>query len=246
MHKRYTLVTWSLPGFHVNVLLPAQRWLLLTPTCSASPCGCLSATWAHSSWYLVPVVCMKIVLSYWNSSKQGNGTGCLSWSVHSPALTGLSVPVGQHGVVVPINGSCARTASSDGLSWPPPTLGDRNLVMVLHRSTCNSPSFFQVSPFFLYYFGFTHHSLGFSLANWQYCFCFSIWALLCCWCLCSPSLTWYHASFFLSPKRWCSKSLLLQCFLKLKLGGVTYSSVTKCMSLANCPEWQCFSMLKAH
>lgn len=148
MHKRYTLVTWSLPGFHVNVLLPAQRWLLLTPTCSASPCGCWSATWAHSSWYLVPVVCMKIVLSYWNSSKQGNGTGCLSWSVHSPALTGLSVPVGQHGVVVPINGSCARTASSDGLSWPPPTLGDRNLVMVLHRSTCNSPSFFQVSPFF--------------------------------------------------------------------------------------------------
>lgn len=122
MHKRYTLVTWSLPGFHVNVLLPAQRWLLLTPTCSASPCGCLSATWAHSSWYLVPVVCMKIVLSYWNSSKQGNGTGCLSWSVHSPALTGLSVPVGQHGVVVPINGSCARTASSDGLSWPPPPL----------------------------------------------------------------------------------------------------------------------------
>lgn len=178
MHKRYTLVTWSLPGFHVNVLLPAQRWLLLTPTCSASPCGCWSATWAHSSWYLVPVVCMEIVLSYWNSSKQGNGTGCLSWSVHSPALTGLSVPVGQHGVVVPINGSCARTASSDGLSWPPPTLGDRNLVMVLHRSTCNSPSFFQVSPFFLYYFGFTHHSLGFSLANWQYCFCFSIWALL--------------------------------------------------------------------
>lgn len=122
MHKRYTLVTWSLPGFHVNVLLPAQRWLLLTPTCSASPCGCWSATWAHSSWYLVPVVCMKIVLSYWNSSKQGNGTGCLSWSVHSPALTGLSVPVGQHGVVVPINGSCARTASSDGLSWPPPPL----------------------------------------------------------------------------------------------------------------------------
>lgn len=122
MYKRYTLVTWSLPGFHVNVLLPAQRWLLLTPTCSASPCGCLSATWAHSSWYLVPVVCMKIVLSYWNSSKQGNGTGCLSWSVHSPALTGLSVPVGQHGVVVPINGSCARTASSDGLSWPPPPL----------------------------------------------------------------------------------------------------------------------------
>lgn len=122
MHKRYTLVTWSLPGFHVNVLLPAQRWLLLTPTCSASPCGCLSATWAHSSWYLVPVVCMEIVLSYWNSSKQGNGTGCLSWSVHSPALTGLSVPVGQHGVVVPINGSCARTASSDGLSWPPPPL----------------------------------------------------------------------------------------------------------------------------
>lgn len=122
MHKRYTLVTWSLPGFHVNVLLPAQRWLLLTPTCSASPCGCLSATWAHSSWYLVPVVCMKIVLSYWNSSKQGDGTGCLSWSVHSPALTGLSVPVGQHGVVVPINGSCARTASSDGLSWPPPPL----------------------------------------------------------------------------------------------------------------------------
>lgn len=122
MHKRYTLVTWSLPGFHVNVLLPAQRWLLLTPTCSASPCGCWSATWAHSSWYLVPVVCMEIVLSYWNSSKQGNGTGCLSWSVHSPALTGLSVPVGQHGVVVPINGSCARTASSDGLSWPPPPL----------------------------------------------------------------------------------------------------------------------------
>lgn len=122
MHKRYTLVTWSLPGFHVNVLLPAQRWLLLTPTCSASPCGCLSATWAHSSWYLVPVVCMEIVLSYWNSSKQGNGTGCLSCSVHSPALTGLSVPVGQHGVVVPINGSCARTASSDGLSWPPPPL----------------------------------------------------------------------------------------------------------------------------
>lgn len=122
MHKRYTLVTWSLPGFHVNVLLPAQRWLLLTPTCSASPCGCWSATWAHSSWYLVPVVCMKIVLSYWNSSKQGNGTGCLSCSVHSPALTGLSVPVGQHGVVVPINGSCARTASSDGLSWPPPPL----------------------------------------------------------------------------------------------------------------------------
>lgn len=122
MHKRYTLVTWSLPGFHVNVLLPAQRWLLLTPTCSASPCGCWSATWAHSSWYLVPVVCMKIVLSYWNSSKQGDGTGCLSWSVHSPALTGLSVPVGQHGVVVPINGSCARTASSDGLSWPPPPL----------------------------------------------------------------------------------------------------------------------------
>lgn len=122
MHKRYTLVTWSLPGFHVNVLLPAQRWLLLTPTCSASPCGCLSATWAHSSWYLVPVVCMEIVLSYWNSSKQGDGTGCLSWSVHSPALTGLSVPVGQHGVVVPINGSCARTASSDGLSWPPPPL----------------------------------------------------------------------------------------------------------------------------
>lgn len=122
MHKRYTLVTWSLPGFHVNVLLPAQRWLLLTPTCSASLCGCWSATWAHSSWYLVPVVCMKIVLSYWNSSKQGNGTGCLSWSVHSPALTGLSVPVGQHGVVVPINGSCARTASSDGLSWPPPPL----------------------------------------------------------------------------------------------------------------------------
>lgn len=122
MYKRYTLVTWSLPGFHVNVLLPAQRWLLLTPTCSASPCGCWSATWAHSSWYLVPVVCMKIVLSYWNSSKQGDGTGCLSWSVHSPALTGLSVPVGQHGVVVPINGSCARTASSDGLSWPPPPL----------------------------------------------------------------------------------------------------------------------------
>lgn len=122
MHKRYTLVTWSLPGFHVNVLLPAQRWLLLTPTCSASLCGCWSATWAHSSWYLVPVVCMKIVLSYWNSSKQGNGTGCLSCSVHSPALTGLSVPVGQHGVVVPINGSCARTASSDGLSWPPPPL----------------------------------------------------------------------------------------------------------------------------
>lgn len=122
MHKRYTLVTWSLPGFHVNVLLPAQRWLLLTPTCSASPCGCWSATWAHSSWYLVPVVCMEIVLSYWNSSKQGNGTGCLSCSVHSPALTGLSVPVGQHGVVVPINGSCARTASSDGLSWPPPPL----------------------------------------------------------------------------------------------------------------------------
>lgn len=122
MHKRYTLVTWSLPGFHVNVLLPAQRWLLLTPTCSASPCGCLSATWAHSSWYLVPVVCMEIVLSYWNSSKQGNGTGCLSCSVHSPALTGLSVPVGQHGVVVPINGSCVRTASSDGLSWPPPPL----------------------------------------------------------------------------------------------------------------------------
>lgn len=122
MYKRYTLVTWSLPGFHVNVLLPAQRWLLLTPTCSASPCGCWSATWAHSSWYLVPVVCMKIVLSYWNSSKQGNGTGCLSCSVHSPALTGLSVPVGQHGVVVPINGSCARTASSDGLSWPPPPL----------------------------------------------------------------------------------------------------------------------------
>lgn len=122
MHKRYTLVTWSLPGFHVNVLLPAQRWLLLTPTCSASPCGCLSATWAHSSWYLVPVVCMEIVLSYWNSSKQGDGTGCLSWSVHSPALTGLSVPVGQHGVVVPINGSCVRTASSDGLSWPPPPL----------------------------------------------------------------------------------------------------------------------------
>lgn len=122
MYKRYTLVTWSLPGFHVNVLLPAQRWLLLTPTCSASPCGCWSATWAHSSWYLVPVVCMEIVLSYWNSSKQGDGTGCLSWSVHSPALTGLSVPVGQHGVVVPINGSCARTASSDGLSWPPPPL----------------------------------------------------------------------------------------------------------------------------
>lgn len=122
MYKRYTLVTWSLPGFHVNVLLPAQRWLLLTPTCSASPCGCLSATWAHSSWYLVPVACMEIVLSYWNSSKQGDGTGCLSWSVHSPALTGLSVPVGQHGVVVPINGSCARTASSDGLSWPPPPL----------------------------------------------------------------------------------------------------------------------------
>lgn len=72
----------------------------------------------------------------------------MSCSVHSPALTGLSVPVGQHGVVVPINGSCVRTASSDGLSWPPPTLGDRNLVMVLHRSTCNSPSFFQVSPFF--------------------------------------------------------------------------------------------------
>lgn len=122
MHKRYTLVTWSLPGFHVNVLLPAQRWLLLTPTCSASLCGCWSATWAHSSWYLVPVACMEIVLSYWNSSKQGDGTGCLSWSVHSPALTGLSVPVGQHGVVVPINGSCARTASSDGLSWPPPPL----------------------------------------------------------------------------------------------------------------------------
>lgn len=122
MYKRYTLVTWSLPGFHVNVLLPAQRWLLLTPTCSASLCGCWSATWAHSSWYLVPVVCMEIVLSYWNSSKQGDGTGCLSWSVHSPALTGLSVPVGQHGVVVPINGSCARTASSDGLSWPPPPL----------------------------------------------------------------------------------------------------------------------------
>lgn len=122
MYKRYTLVTWSLPGFHVNVLLPAQRWLLLTPTCSASPCGCWSATWAHSSWYLVPVACMEIVLSYWNSSKQGDGTGCLSWSVHSPALTGLSVPVGQHGVVVPINGSCARTASSDGLSWPPPPL----------------------------------------------------------------------------------------------------------------------------
>lgn len=122
MHKRYTLVTWSLPGFHVNVLLPAQRWLLLTPTCSASPCGCWSATWAHSSWYLVPVAYMEIVLSYWNSSKQGDGTGCLSWSVHSPALTGLSVPVGQHGVVVPINGSCARTASSDGLSWPPPPL----------------------------------------------------------------------------------------------------------------------------
>lgn len=122
MYKRYTLVTWSLPGFHVNVLLPAQRWLLLTPTCSASLCGCWSATWAHSSWYLVPVACMEIVLSYWNSSKQGNGTGCLSWSVHSPALTGLSVPVGQHGVVVPINGSCARTASSDGLSWPPPPL----------------------------------------------------------------------------------------------------------------------------
>lgn len=122
MYKRYTLVTWSLPGFHVNVLLPAQRWLLLTPTCSASLCGCWSATWAHSSWYLVPVACMEIVLSYWNSSKQGDGTGCLSWSVHSPALTGLSVPVGQHGVVVPINGSCARTASSDGLSWPPPPL----------------------------------------------------------------------------------------------------------------------------
>lgn len=245
MHKRYTLVTWSLPGFHVNVLLPAQRWLLLTPTCSASPCGCLSATWAHSSWYLVPVVCMKIVLSYWNSSKQGNGTGCLSCSVHSPALTGLSVPVGQHGVVVPINGSCARTASSDGLSWPPPPLE----IEILLWFCTEVHVIALVSSKFLLFFSITLDLLITALGFlWQTGSTVSAFLseLFWCWCLCSPSLTWYHAWFFLSPKRWCSKSLLLQCFLKLKLGGVTYSSVTKCMSLANCPEWQCFSMLKAH